>query len=360
MDKWIEIDLKALILNAQAVKETAGVSKFMAVVKADAYGHGAARVVQALEEQGLSDAYGVWNLEEAKILKETLPVPLRGRKTPMALLAPSLEEAEALEWGVRHGIWFSVDREEAVPRLATAAAKVKKKAQIFLDLDMGLARWGIEPKHLNALASGILRSDHLQIAGIVTHLDYVPGLLKTEGETKLSKFLVLAKELSQKIKAPLIKSCANTSVFLDFPDWRLDMVRIGNLLYGINPTKTHFPVRNVWSFKARVASVRKLDRGTVIGYGGEYLVTKPMRVASIACGFADGFTMEPAHRFIRLSGPPAYYAKFKTKRLNLLGRPGLGHTLLDATEAPELKVGDVLDLPVRRTAAPTRIPRIYK
>ena len=80
----------------------------------------------------------------------------------------------------------------------------------------------------------------------------VSGLLKTEGENKLSRFLSAVKETERKLMTPLIASCANTSVFLDFPDWHLGLVRIGNLLYGVNPTKTEFPVKNIWKFKDKL------------------------------------------------------------------------------------------------------------
>lgn len=354
--KWIEVDTRALLANARLVHESLGSkTKFMAVVKGDAYGHGLSGVVEWLAPTKLCDAFGVWSLEEA-----TQVVSASHPSIPISLLVPCFEDSLKLEWGVKHGIWFCVDRREFVTKLSRAAKVVKKKAKVFLDVDFGLSRWGVPPGELLPLAKSVLRDQSIELIGIFTHLDYVPGLQKIEGEKKLQEFVALTIQVSRVLERPILRSGANTGVLLDFPDWALDLARIGNLLYGVNPTKTPFPVKNIWSFKARVVNVRYLRQGAVIGYGGEYLCPKPMRVATVLCGFGDGLTMEPAHRFIRFAGPPRYYAKFREKPLPFVGRPGIGHTLLDATGVSGLNVGDVVELPIRRTAASLRIPRIYK
>ncbi|MBI4668917.1 MAG: alanine racemase [Elusimicrobia bacterium] len=362
--KWIEIDLDALADNARQIKKTLGAGvKLMAAVKSNAYGHGMEKVCLRLSQERLCDAFGVWSAEEAERIVQSC-----GKKTPAqtALLAPLFKKDAGLEHLIRRRTWFTLDRKESFRIFAGAAASAKSKAKVFLDIDLGLGRWGCLPKDALSFGRAVLKNKHLELIGISSHIDYVPGLNRIEACDKIGRFLKTAETIERLAGRPLIKTCANTSVFLDFPQWRLDMVRIGNLLYGYNPAQTPFPVKNIWSFKAKILNVRDLRRGETIGYGSEFLALKPMRIASIGVGFADGLTMEPAHRFIRLAGPPNYYAvpaktKMKTKcrRLPLIGRVGLGHAILDISHAPGINVGDIVELPVRRTAASLDVPRIY-
>lgn len=324
----------------------------MGMVKNNAYGHGLGPVSKALSKT--CDALGVWTLEEARRLWQDFSAGPR-----LALMAPAFDPPQELALAVKKGAWLSVGSMELARTAAEAARRAKKPAQIFLDLDLGLGRWGSSLAGAVTLAKAILKMKSVQIIGISAHVDYLPGLHKTEAEIKLGRFLETAQNLETLIGRPLIKTCANTAVFLDFPTWRLDMVRIGNLLYGVNPTSTTFGVTNAWTFKAKILNIRAVGRGETLGYASEFLAPKPMKVASVGCGFADGLTMEPAHRFIRLTGSSPYWAKFQGRQLPIVGRVGLGHALLDVSQTPKIKAGDSVELPVRRTAAPAEIPRIY-
>ncbi|MBI4064707.1 MAG: alanine racemase [Elusimicrobia bacterium] len=355
--KWIEVDLDELAENAKKIKKEAGAGvKFLAIVKSNAYGHGLETISRKLANEKLCDALGVWSLAEAKrVLDASL-----GRMPQVSVLTPALEPAETLLPLIKKKTWLNLDRPELIKTYGQAAQKAKSRAQIFLDLDFGLGRWGCPPREALSLAKEILNQKWLDLTGVSTHIDYVPGLHRTEAENKLKTFRATANALEGLAQKKLIKTCANTSVFLDFPEWRLDMARIGNLLYGINPTKTPFPVKNIWSFKAKILMTKKIRQGETVGYGNEFLAAQPMRIGSVAVGFGDGLTMEPAHNFIGLVSARRYWAKAGTKELAIIGRAGLGHALLDLTHAPELQAGDIVELPVRRTAASMDVPRIYK
>ncbi|MEK7287958.1 MAG: alanine racemase [Elusimicrobiota bacterium] len=356
LSKWIEVDLNRLIANTQAVRRSLGPKvKLMGMVKSNAYGHGLERTAKTLASHPACDALGVWTLQEAARVWRSC-----GRAKPqVALMAPAFDPPPALARAVREGAWLTLDRPELETSTARAALIARTSAQIFLDLDLGLGRWGCSVKNALALTRRLMRQKSLRLVGVSSHIDYLPGLHKTEAEIKLNRFFETAVAIESLIGRPLIKTCANSSVFLDFPAWRLDMVRIGNLLYGVNPTATAFAVKNIWSFKARILSLKRLRSGETVGYGSEFLALNNMTAASVGCGFADGLSMEPAHRFIRLSGPNPYRAKFKGRELPIVGRVGLGHALLDASKTPEIRVGDIVDLPVRRTAAALDVPRIY-
>ncbi|GEM_PF-848323 len=356
--RWIEIDLKQFAANVKAIRRELKPSEsFMAVVKFNAYGHGLSAICETLAAQSLCESVGVWSLEEAC---EVDKIFSGFGKTPnITLLAPAVADQEALAWGIRRGVVFDVDSRERANFLIQTARRTKCVVRVALDVDFGLARWGVLPKEVMELMLTTLKNSCIQMAGITTHVDYVPGLHKTEAQAKLAQFFKIAQQVEYGCARAFLKSCANTTVFLDFPKYRGDRVRLGNLIYGVNPTAADFPVKNIWTFKARILSIRRVRRGEAIGYGGEHLALGNMRVASIACGFADGLTVEPAHRFIRLGAPAKYWARFQGKNLPIVGRVGMGHSILDVTRVPGIRVGDVVDLPVRRTAASGSIPRIY-
>ncbi|MBI3566230.1 MAG: hypothetical protein HY079_13625, partial [Elusimicrobia bacterium] len=146
--------------------------------------------------------------------------------------------------------------------------------------------------------------------------------------------------------------------FMDFPHHRFDMACVGNLLYGINPSGRAAPLKNAWRFCARILSLREVRKGQSIGYASEYLAPRRMRVATLPVGYADGLTMEPAERLIGFGAGFEYWGMRRGVRLPFVGRCGIAHVLVDATDAPDVRVGDAVALPVRRTAA-RHLPRVY-
>ena len=158
----------------------------------------------------------------------------------------------------------------------------------------------------------------------------------------------------------ILRHCANSGALLDFPHWQLDMVRIGNLIYGIDPTKKDTPLRNPWKLKARVTSVKQFPKGASIGYGSEYLAPRRMKLAALPIGYSDGLTMENAERLIGLGRAFHYWGWLRGHKVPFIGRCGISHILIDVSGVPGPKIGDVVTLPIRRTAASSRLPRVYK
>jgi alanine racemase len=198
------------------------------------------------------------------------------------------------------------------------------------------------------------------LAGLSAHLDYVPGVNAVEAEEKLRDFSRLAAE-ARRSQPGLKAHCANSAVLLDFPQRQMDMVRVGNLLYGINRTAKEAPLRKPWTLYARIVSLREVGAGRSIGYGSEYLAPRRMRVASLPAGYSDGLTMEPAERLgIRLQRGHEYWGWLKGRKAPFVGRCGISHVLVDVSAVPGARIGDPVELPIRRTAANPRIPRVYK
>ncbi len=346
--KWIEIDLGAIRRNARWVrgKLERGV-RLMAVVKADAYGHGAAAVAKALVKEGV-ESLGVLTPAEAAELRAA------GVKTKVHLLAPVLPEnaRDVVEVKATPTI-DSLDQARALNAAAPASG-----LGVHIDLDFGLGRWGLPAKALPAFLAALKRLKKLRLEGLSTHIDYVPGKNSVEAEQKLRQFSRLAQPLKRENPA-LLCHAANSSVLMDFPHWQLDMARVGNLLYGIKvgAAKTS-PLENPWKFQARVIALRDVVRGRSIGYASEYVAARSMRVATLPAGYADGLTMEPAERLISLSGF-RYWGMIGDKKAPFVGRCGIAHCLVDVTDVPQARVGTPVRLPIRRTAANAQLRRVY-
>jgi alanine racemase len=345
--KWVEIDLSAVASNTRWVVSRLEGAKLMAVVKADAYGHGATEVARVALKAGAS-SLGVRDLSEAAELRRAKI------KAPIHLLFPILPE-QAPE-AVRLGVSVTVDN-AALARALDAAAK-KTRVGVHLDVDSGLGRWGVDPRALPDLMSAILGLKRVRVDGLSTHIDYVPGKNAVEAEEKLGAFKRLAAPYKKMIPG-LAVHAANSSVFMDFPHHRFDLACVGNLLYGINPSSSRqAPLKNAWRFCARILSLHDVRKGASVGYASEYLAPRRMLIATLPVGYADGLTMEPAERLIGFGGGFQYWGTRGGVKLPFIGRSGIAHVLVDATDVPNVKLGDVVTLPVRRTAA-RHLTRLY-
>jgi alanine racemase len=349
MLKWVAIDLGAIAGNTRWVlSRLEPKTRLMAVVKADAYGHGAVPVARAALSAGAA-CLGVLTVDEARALRQG------GVEAPIQLLSPILPEA-AREV-IRLKLTPTLDDLKQAAALGSAAGS--RGLAVHVDLDFGLGRWGILPKDLPDFLQG-LRRKGLRLVGVSTHIDYVPGKNAVEAEDKLRAFSRLAQRLKREHPG-LVCHAANSSVLMDFPHWQLDMARVGNLIYGINPSAAKLaPLKNPWRFCARIIALRRVVKGRSIGYANEYVAARTMRVATLPVGYADGLTMEPAERLISFGSGFQYWGLIGKVKAPFIGRCGISHVLVDVTAAPLAAVGDVVALPVRRTAASPHLPRVYK
>ncbi|OGR94213.1 MAG: alanine racemase [Elusimicrobia bacterium GWF2_62_30] len=357
MLKWVEIDLKVLAANARIIRKALAPGvKFMAVVKADGYGHGAPAVARTALSNG-ADCLGVLTAEEGAPLRAAFP------KAEIYLLAPSLpEEAPAI---VKDRLIPCADSLEFIKALHKAA---KKPVPYHIDIDLGLRRWGVDPAGAADFLKGALKFKKAVPRGLSAHLAYRPPQNMIEAEEKLSAFSALAGEL-RTLAPGLLAHAANSTILCDFPRWQLDMARIGNLMYGIYPTDIYKKKRQgpplpglgrPWQLYARIISVKNVKKGEALGYSSEFIAPRAMRLATIPAGYSDGLTMEPTEPQIRITAGFRYWGVIGGKKAFFVGKAGIAHTLLDVTDIPNAKPGTPVALHVRRTAANARIPRLYK
>ena len=365
---WAEIDLPALRHNAAVAIRRAGQGAgIMAIVKANAYGHGLPAVVRALRDQVAM--YGVANLHEAQAVHAALE-PEAGPAPGIFILGPALpcERPEIVAGGFVPAI--STVQEAA----AYSALSQGSRLPIHLAIDTGMGRMGIAEEEAVARAREILALRGVAITGIATHL---PVADEDEVYTaeQLARFeRVLADLRALGVDAPCVHSLNSAGLFR-FPCHSGGLARAGLMLYGCSPLPEHqAELRPVLTLKTRITLIRELPAGRGVSYGRTHITARATRVATLAIGYADG-----VHR--RLSNQGADVL-IRGRRCPLLGRVTMDQTMVDVSAAPEAEIGDEAiligadgaeEIPVAEVAAKagtipweiftsigTRVDRVYR
>jgi alanine racemase len=298
----------------------------MAVVKADAYGHGLLGVTRCLEAEDVA-FFGVANAGEARRLDEG------GIRTPIYLLGATLpEEREEI---VAHG-WVpcicSLDEARHFNELARSRAT---PLQVHLSVDTGMGRGGILPGDAPAAMDEIGGMPGLAVSGAGSHL---PSADEDEEFTRrqFEAFDCLVEELAS--RAPLeFVHLSNSAGLLGYRSRTTNLVRPGLMLYGCSPLREHQDrLRTVMTLKSRVSLIRELPAGHGVSYGRTFITERPTRVATIGIGYGDGY---PRH----LSGQAADVV-IRGKRCPLLGRVTMDQVMADVTDLAECAVDDEVEL----------------
>jgi len=320
----VNIDLDAIRGNFRAVAEKAGVP-VMAVVKADAYGHGAVPVARALEE--LCGFFGVATLSEALQLRRA------GIRKPILILGHT--PREALPVAVRHQIRPSVYRWEDALALSEAAREQGVTAPFHFALDTGMSRIGFQAVREDAaLCVKIAGLPNLEAEGIFSHFAKADEAELSPAREQAALFDDFCRQLGEAgVEIPL-KHLDNSAGVMNF-DRHYDMVRAGIVLYGLYPSEQVDPallkLRPAMSWYSRVCHVKWLEPGRQIGYGGVFTVTEATKVATVCVGYADGYRRN-------LSGK--FYVLIRGKKAPILGRICMDQMMVDVTEIPEAAVDD--------------------
>ncbi|MCA1597069.1 MAG: alanine racemase [Chloroflexi bacterium] len=363
---WIEVDAAALVHNVQAVRSLIPPpTRLMAVVKANVYGHGveAARVI----EQAGADGLAVTTLAEALALRQA------GAAGSILVFCPLLPDQ--IPRALEAGLTLTAGSKEDVQAISAAAAAAGSQAAVHLKIDTGLGRLGVLPENAAALAEETAKLPAVEAEGIYTHFGTAMNQNLDYAKTQLERFMTVLGELEGKGLRPPLAHCSNSAAVLQLPDARLDMVRVGTLLYGQFPAaflSGRLDLRPTWRMMSRIAAVKEVPAGWSVGYGAEYVTPKPTRLAVIPVGYADGYALEvnarsrtrPAERFRAvartLRGPGERSVKIKGKQAAVVGRVSMQLITVDVTELPGVVPGDLAEIPCRRVNASPLLPRVLK
>lgn len=323
---WAEINLDAVAHNVQAAKANLkSTTKLCAVVKADAYGHGAVRVAQEAVRNG-ADFLAVALLQEAVKLRDA------GIDTPILILGAMLPEVAELV--VRYDISQAVFDEERLYALNAAALKLHTKAKIHIKIDTGMHRIGLHVKEAGSFARLAASLPGITIEGVFSHFATADADDKEYAAYQFARFQEALKLIdAEGVHIPL-RHIANSAALTELQEYQLDMVRQGITLYGLHPAhmidcyKDFEPVMTV---KTKVAFVKELPAGETIGYGRTYTLTRKSVIATVPLGYADGISR-------RLSNKG--YMLINGEKAPIIGRVCMDQTMLDVTDIPGVKLGD--------------------
>ena len=269
---WMEIDLGKLRRNLQLIRRDLPPRvKLLAVVKDEAYGHGALDVARVAVEEG-AWGFGLSTLEEAMTLRD-------GGITAPLLLLGERQEAE-LEWCVAHDLTVCVNEPHNVRALAKIAAHLGKQVPVHVKIHTGMSRYGVRWDEALPLIERVVAEKSLLLEGVMTHFSQSDETDKTFANLQLSRFQEVLRALDERKISVKLRHVCNSGGFLDLPHAHLDMVRTGILMYGIFPSQVCRRIDGiepVMSVKARIAAIQTLKPGEVVGYGMRYTATTERR-----------------------------------------------------------------------------------
>jgi alanine racemase len=322
---WTEIDLGRLRRNLQLIRRDLPPRvQLMAVVKDEAYGHGALDVVRIALEEGAT-FFGLSTLEEAMALRTA------GITAPLLLLGER-QEAE-LSWCVAHDLTVCVNEPHTARALAKIAAGFEKRVPVHVKVHTGMSRYGVRWDEALALIEQIGSEKSLQLEGVMTHFAQSDETDKTFANLQFARFNEVLDGLARRGIAVKYRHACNSGGFLDLPHAHLDMVRVGILTYGVFPSSVcrRIPgIEPVMSVKARIAGIQKLKPGEVVGYGMRYAAPSERRIAVLPIGYGDGFPR------VRNQGG----ALIRGKRAPLIGGIAMDAIMVDITDIPDAQMWD--------------------
>lgn len=329
---WVEISLGNLKHNVRQIRRLVGEDcQIMLPVKADGYGHGAIEVSKAGLSAG-ANQLAVSMLDEAIHLREAdihCPILILGW-TPV----------EAYQTMIAYDVATAIYAIDEARQLDLKAKEMNKKAKVHIKVDTGMSRLGIMPDDKGLMtAKEILSLDNIEVEGIFSHLSKADEKDKNHAKKQLSTFLDFVHKLQKESHREIpLKHIANSAAVIDLPDTYLDMVRPGIIFYGQYPSneviKGNIDLKPILSLKAKVSRVQWLPKDTLISYGGTFCSDRPIKVATIPIGYADGYDRHLSNKGFVL---------FQGKYLPIVGRVCMDQFMVDATDC-DINSGDVVTL----------------
>jgi alanine racemase len=329
---WTEIDLQAYGRNVRTLRSLAApAARFMAIVKANGYGHGAVEVSRVALQSG-ADCLGVARIEEGLHLRQA------GIEAPILIFGftPPGQIQSLLENHLTQTV-FSVPMAEA---LANAAKAAGRTLRTHIKIDTGMGRLGVLATETSLQRKvhdvrSILELPGLEVEGLFTHFATADSSNTEFAQQQLRRFQELLAELeSLGLEIP-IKHAANSAALIQLPDSHLDMVRPGIATYGLQPSsewrRSDLKLEPVLQWKTRVIHLKQVPAGFGVSYGITYKTPEPTTLATVAVGYADGL-----NRLLSSRGHMLLHGQ----RVPIVGRVCMDLTLLDVGNVPDASIGD--------------------
>ncbi|MDE3088251.1 MAG: alanine racemase [Chloroflexota bacterium] len=351
---WVEVDLGAIEHNTRRLIEIVGPHvELMAMVKANAYGHGAVEVSRAALRGGAT-WLGVVSVGEGIELRRA------HIDAPIFVLGPTppIWSRAAVENNLVLNI-FSPDTAQAI---SDAARESRTRVRAHIKIDTGLTRLGVMPDQAVEFASAVRDLGNIEIEGIFTHFSMadMPDAFGVAGwgnqytQQQLARFREVLDRLERAGIHARYRHCANSPAALNLPEARFNLIRSGILIYGLDPSdQAPRPPGFIpaLSFKAPVAQVKQVPTGTYVSYGATFRTERPSRLAVIMVGYADGFRRTPNNY-----GEVLVHGK----RARIAGRVAMDQAIIDVTDIDGVQAGDEVVLIGRQGAEEIRAEEIAR
>jgi alanine racemase len=325
-----EINLTALRGNYQALRAYTNGAKIMAVVKADAYGHGAVEVARALRDEGCRH-FGVATVEEARQLRAA------GLRDRLYLLGGFF--AEQADQIVEFEITPSIFDLSIIEPLDHAAERLGRgKFAVHLKIDSGATRLGILPAELDAAIKLLRRAVALEVEGAFTLLANASDPASSVTDEQLAIFNCAVARLRTAGFALPITHVANSAAIVLRPDARLSLARPGLALYGLPPVhavREKIDLRPVMTFKTRLMQLKRVSAGSGVSYGHTFITPRESTIGVLAVGYADGY-----RRGLQHGGEVI----IRGRRAPVVGAICMDLTMIDVTDVPGARIGDEVTL----------------
>lgn len=318
---WAEIDRSALRHNIQCVRNTVGDSRIVAMIKADAYGHGLIEVAKTLSP--LCDKLGVARFSEALQLRN------HGVTSPLLLMGTLLTPDE-IAWCACNNVAIAVYSLELARQIV--ASPLSAPLEVWLKVDTGMHRLGLAPETLPGAHRILSEAAHVAPIRLMSHFSSADDLSNPASKEQIKLFDGIRGELP-----PMECSLANSAGVIAWPDSHRDWVRPGIMLYGDDPTgQNTLPLQPVMSLKAKIVAIQNVLEGESVGYNARWSAPRASRIAAIGIGYGDGYPRQL---------PDQTPVRIHQQLFGLVGRVSMDICSVDITEAEAtISVGDEVTL----------------
>lgn len=327
---YATIDLAALGHNLSCIQQYLPLGcEVMAIVKANAYGHGAVETAHALARQSIA-RFAVASLDEGIALRQA------GLSAPIVVLGALFEQQ--ISDLVAHRLTPVVSNADILPALAKAAGSHPSPYPIHLKIETGMGRLGFSPEELRSLLDNPLLRNPLLIEGMMTHLADADGTETAFTERQLGVFHAILEQVRRRGLTLSLIHAANSAAIVRFPESHFSLVRPGIMLYGYHTLPPSVPAPDlhpVLSLHTTIAQLRTIPRGRTVSYNGTFVATRPTRIAVLPIGYADGYSR-------RLSNCGSVL--IQGRRAPIVGLVCMDMIMVDVTDLATVHVGDTVTL----------------
>jgi alanine racemase len=323
-DAWVEVDLNALEENLALIKSWLGEDvKIMAVVKSDAYGHGAPQVAELFSALGVH-SLGVASIDEGCQLRQT------GLKTPIVILSPT--PSWGISMAIENSLEMTVTSLKQIKDIQMCAKRLERQACIHLKVDTGMHRLGVSLEELPLALAKCKAQSHLELVSLFSHLAQAGDQEATGQQNALFQ---QAQALCRKEFPQAYYHLASSEAARRFPATHYNLVRVGLYLYGLEPDTVSKDLRQAISVRGRINHINRIVGGESVGYGWTWTAGRDSVLASIPIGYADGIDRKLSNNMEGL---------LLGKRIKQVGRISMDQMLFDITDVSQAQEGDVITL----------------